>query len=366
MYKDEDLEFGKEEVEVSDEHTEEESSDSSKEDPSESSGETSDVPVDEEGEFQAEQKASDTKKPRDFTKTKLNQALRDKYHYQDQARKYEEAIRQQQEEIMQLRQLNNYAAQNSFSQYESHALERMDVAKQNLARAIEAGDADAQAKAQIEITNATTDYKEANKRRIEQEIYNQQEMSQYQQNQQPQQYDQYFNQPQYQSQPQYQAQDYTSEWVQNNLEWTDPSSPGYDPYMVDRANQIARELNTHLKQNNGAHFINTQQYWDEIDKRISEESSRPRAPVQRQPQNYGYQPQYEQPRRELNMKPTRTPVAPARSGYRPPQGQSNSRMTRPLPPLVNELAQKMGVSEKSYREALSKDRQQYPDRWGRN
>lgn len=334
------LQFGQdeapvqEEYEDSDEHEQEdqpENEDSSEHESDASSEEN----AEEDSHYQTQERKDDGKKPkRDKAQTRINQLQREKYralHELEQAKAQIESLRQQKEAV----------SEAGVRQYENNVSSRLEKARNAQIAAIESGDAQAQADANIELASATNEFHELNnwKRQYEYERANQSQ-----------------RQPQsYIPTPEHNAE-VLQDWMDDN-DWFNPNSERYDQELSQHINHCANQLDAHLINEGHGDKIRNSDYFAWIDA-LKDEYIQQRQYAQR---GQNYQPQ----RRDLNMRVDRgRGASPVRGGQGVYSNQRRSGGDSGLSPAEKEMAALCRVSEESYRKQKEFDQRNNPHKRG--
>lgn len=254
---------------------------------------------------------------------------------------------QQENEINRLRaelersnQLVTTSTKTALQHYADAAKQRLDSAKSQKIRALESGDIEAQAEADVSLAMASAEYQSVNQLKAKGEAL---EQPQYQQQQQ-----QYYQEPQQYQQPQH---DYyapannmhnVEAWASQNS-WMHPNSPDYDGWMSEEVKHYAGQLDNNLQRSGMGSKIFSPEYFDVLDKHINALRQ------QRYPEA-----------RNLNMHSAPNRVAPVNSG-RPAQARQKSpqdslKLSKDDYDTMKELARRLGKSEKEYAASIIEDR----------
>jgi hypothetical protein len=257
-------------------------------------------------------------KKRDKAQTRINQINREKYralHELEQARA----------KIAQLEEQTKVAVEAGARQYESNVSSRLERARAAQIAAIESGDAEAQANANLELAAAANEYHELNswKRQYEQVKASQ-----------PQQEPDYYAPPP----PEHNA-DILQDWMDDN-DWFNPQSQSFDQELSTYINYCANEIDKGLIQQGHRDKIRNSDYFAWIDKLKDDYIHQKR---QMQQQNNPTQ------RRELNMRVDRgrgpAPVRGGNASY----GSQRRNDSSDLSAAEREIAALCRVSPEAYR-----------------
>jgi len=273
---------------------------------------------DEEEEEEPEPEEEEKPKKRDKAQTRINQIQREKYQAQHQA----ELLRQENEE---LKRLYDLSADANVRQYEGNVAQRLEKARQMQIRAIEEGDPNAQADANMELAAAMTEMQQLNSWKSNQEYARRQ--AQYQEPAAP-----YAH-----NIPNLQA------WTQEN-DWFNPDSENFDEELATNINQYSEMLNDELVRHGYADRIMSPVYFEQINEqaRLFIENRDGKRNVNQ--------------RRDLNMKPVRGGASPVRGANAPQSGGGKRTVT--ITPDERDMARRMGVSDKTYLQYRLKDEQE--------
>jgi hypothetical protein len=269
-------------------------------------------------------------KKRDKAQTRINQIQRERY----QALSALEAARAENERLRQMQQLTEQRAelssQAALRHYDDNVSTRLERARAQQIAAIESGDAQAQADANIEIAAATAAMQELKNWKYKEEYERRHAEQAAQRAQQEQMY-----QPVPQ-QPAYNPNDVLLEdWVEKN-DWYNPESENHDPDLAAHVSQLANQLDYQLANSGYAYRIKSPEYFQYIDNAIQQHLSKRNT----QPSNQG---------RSLNMRTPHVGAYSARNG-RSMQAQSQRRSA--LSDEQRDMARRMGVSDKAYAESV--------------
>jgi len=263
-----------------------------------------------------------TTKKRDKAQTRINHIMREKFHVEAELQRTKALLA----ETEKMRELSSVAGMR---QYEENAAARMERARANQIAAIESGDAQAQADANIEISAATNELHDLN---------NWKQKTQYEKS------NQYYQEPPIEYSPV--GDEILHDWVQEN-EWFNPNSPKHDRELAECVNHWSLQLDRRLISEGNAHKIRSSEYFDLIDD------------IARQAIEFRNNQQSGQ-RRDLNMKPVRGGASPVR-GYSQGGGGESQRKEM-LSPDERDMARRMGVTDKVYLQYRLKDQQENPNK----
>lgn len=281
-------------------------------------------------EEQKQQLETDNKKAPEKTapslREKFAQVQREKYQAIDAANRYLE-------EIERLKQQNELYSQASMVNHEQLVTERLNKAKQSVIQALEAGDYQAQADAQLEVGMATAELDRLN-------IWKAQKALEERQAQQAEIYS-----PQQQAIQESIRNNNVARWASENP-WFDSRNEEYDPWLANQVAAYCNEYDNNLRINGYGAYIYSQEYLDKITEFAHYMQNRRRT------------------NGELNMKQPRNSVAPARRGAASGVGQSSGREPE-LNAVERDLANRMGYSEKEWKK-YKKAREQRDREEGRD
>lgn len=266
-----------------------------------------------------------TTKKRDKAQTRINQIQRDRY----QALAESERLRQENERLRQenkvIEEQKSLSTQAAMRHYDDNVNTRLERARQMQIAAIESGDAQAQADANIEIASATNAMQELKNWKYKEE-YERKFSEQRAQD------DAYQQQQQAYNAPAYNPNDILLEdWVEKN-EWYNPASENHDAELSAALSQYANQLDHQLASTGYGHQIKSPEYFQHIDNAVRQFVS------QRNSQNSNQG-------RSLNMK------TPQGGGYSARNGRSAQAQAQRSGPLTDEqrdMARRMGVTDKAY------------------
>lgn len=287
-----------------------------------SSDEEEEEPEEDEPKEAPESKKED-KKPKEVDyRTRLNRARREKYQAEEYARRLSD-------ENERLRQMSQLSTQAAMLHHEDSIQQKMDYAKHQLASAIESGDAEAQANAQVALNLATHELASANSYKAEQ-AYRQQYDNQNQQYQNP--------DPFRAKYPMY-RQEEVEDFFEDNP-YLNEKSPYFNKQIMENFMRTAQEVDDELTAEGNAHLIGSNQYLRFMDKAVKSLVG----------QHVG--------KRSLPMKQSRVPAAPSRGSSFGSSVERKNKQYKKLSPEDRENAREMGVSEEAWaRELLRAERQ---------
>ena len=304
----EELRFGADEPELEDDNDEDKESDESSSDSNDDELPDS-LPEESMADEPEIEHVKETKK-RDKAKVRINQLQRDKFHAINESEK----LRAENE---QLRQMYESSTQVAMRQYDDSVAKRIERARESQIAAIESGDAQAQADANIELASATNEMHTLNNWKYQNEY-------------------ELRNQTAYvPEQPIYYSNNNDSvlqDWIEDNT-WFNPSSKNHDPDLAAYINNKSSEIDQGLIQHGYGYKIRDEDYFREIDRLAQEYVN-------------GRNRQYSGQRRDLNMKPVRGGASPVRGYNQGVQGSGQTRET--LSADERDMARRMGVTDKVY------------------
>jgi len=205
---------------------------------------------------------------------------------------------------------------------------RLERARQMQIAAIESGDAQAQADANIEIASATNAMQELKNWKYKEEYERKFDEQRAQ--------DQAYQQQQAYNAPTYNPNDILLEdWVEKN-EWYNPASETHDPELSAALSQYANQLDHQLASTGYGHQIKSPEYFQQIDNVVRQFVSQRNS----QHSNQG---------RSLNMK---TPQGGAYSARNGRSGQAQAQSRGPLTDEQRDMARRMGVTDKQYQASV--------------
>jgi hypothetical protein len=263
-------------------------------------------------------------KLRDKAKTRINQIQREKY----QALNELEKIRMENE---QLKGMVSASSNSAIKQYEDRVIAAVERARQQKIDAIESGDPQAQADADIQLSMATNEMHTINNWKADQELQQQRQL--------------YAQKPEPEQPPYADNLPFLGEWIQRNP-WFNPESDEYDEELAENIQQYTVNLNNYLSKNGVAYTIMSPKYFQEVDKQVKgyvdwRNSQNPKG-------------------RDLQMKHARGGAVPSRGGYASQQGPRQVTITA----SEKEMARRMGVSEQEYIRYREKDKSENAHRRG--
>jgi hypothetical protein len=254
---------------------------------------------------------------------RLSEVQREKFQALD-------ALRRAQEENDRLRGLADNSTRTALNHYDDAVNQRLHAAKEKKRKSLESGDIDAQTDADVELGLATAEYQEANRLKAQQQMYDQQ------------QHGQQYN---YQQQDPRSNSNYTDpnvaylaqEFVNENP-WFSPHSEDYDADMAGTMHALCNEFDNNLRRAGMGNQIMTPEYFSVVRQRAQELMNHRKQPMGG----------------DLNMRQTRSSVAPVRQGGFASQGQGYPRQTG-LSAEEKEIARNLRIDEKTYLQYRLKD-----------
>lgn len=279
-------------------------------------------------------------------KARLNQIRREKYEAINETKiLHEERARLLAENEL-LRRQSDTSAQAALTQYQTSAVERLDRAKQIKAQAIESGDINAQIEADIALTSAVTDYSkiadwQASENVRQEQEYNYAEIERQRQQMEA---DVYRSTP-----PEVLNRQVAETWVAQNP-WWDINSRQYDPSRAKVAEEVLDLLDRSYTGQGMRHMMLSSEYFEQANQLIAQRLS--------SASHYQSQDHHQhQSQRRPQMKPSRSPVAPVRSGV-------NSTASQPrLSAEELDFCRRGSIDPNQYKahkqEIIRKD----PDKW---
>ncbi len=312
--------FGNDEIEAEDEELEEGEQPEGEEEGEEESPEREESDEsDSDEEEEAPSKDSDKSKKRDKSQTRINILQRERYralHERDQMAA----------ELEQWKQQAELSKQVSIRQQDTNANYRLEKARNAQIAAIESGDAQAQADAQMELVAATT------------ELHT---LKDYKQRDEFERQARQYEEPQEDYQP---DPEVLNSWFQDNLEWADPSKKTYDRELVEYVGQADTWLANQLRVAGRHREIGGSDYLHEIDS-MKERFLQNRKSGGNQESNQ---------RRELNMRQSRSGASPVRnSGQTSRRQGSGERLSSEHEALANVIGDR-----KIYEQELARFRRE--------
>lgn len=271
-----------------------------------------------------EQEPKEKPKKRSHIGARLSQVQREKYQALEEAR----ALREENER---LRRLADVSTQTALDHYDQSVLQKVNIAKEQKAKALESGDIHAQIDADIALSSAVAEYQnlvniKASQRGRQQEYAPQQPYQEYPG----------YQQQQYAQQP----YNYAQEWASQNT-WCVPSSEDYDEEMASAVQRYCDEFDLNLyKAGKEAHRLSPE-YFQIVDNYVNSlRESRTRTKGG-----------------DIRMRQSRGNVTPVRNSYGNPgqsrQGGGNDRIG--LSDIERDIAKKFKIDEKSYLQYKIKD-----------
>lgn len=278
----------------------------------------------------AEEPAPRKQEKRPRANKRINELQREKY----QALMELDHVKSENEKLKRIADLSNKTA---LFNYEENVKQRLDQAKNQMAQAIESGDIQAQTNAQLDLSMAATEYKQAKDWKVQKEY----EDSQHQQN------------LQYQQQEQQQGIPIEAQnWAVRNT-WLNSNSEDYDEELATIVDSAVDKMDAYLYRNGLGNKVYSREYFQEIDNYVNSlrnqrEEQIPSNNQYAEDDSDDYQPNV---RRQIPMRQTKQSVAPVRS--RNMESGRNKEILS-ISSEQREMASLLGVSPKLY--ALEKNR----------
>lgn len=248
---------------------------------------------------------------------RLSQVQRERYQAMQEA----EMLRQENES---LRKTAEIASGQALQQYDENLKRRYENARIAKARAMEEGDIQSQIDADSDLAMISSELYQTNFIKAQNN----------------------YQSSQHQPQNVYQEQKtptHLIEWGQKN-QWMNNASPEYDHELASEVEDFCHQFNYNLQTNGQAHLIESPEYLYHVDRKVSEFIN-----------------QRGRQKRELNMKQSRTPVSPVRSGYSQNQNSSVRQKVKPSQE-EKDMARRLGVDEKTYLQFRLKDEKDNAER----
>lgn len=281
-------------------------------------------PEEQEQEQPVEQEAKPKKKSN--IGQRLSEVQREKFQALDENRRLRE-------EVERLKGVADTSTRTALNHYDDAVNQRLNAAKEKKRKALESGDIDAQTNADVELGMATAEYQEANRLKAQQQMYEQQ--------QQPYQQNPYQQQEQIPPYHDPNAMYFAQEFVNENP-WYDSRNEDYDQEMAYAMNHIVNGFDQNLRAAGlGNHIQRSPEYFATLRERAQELANYKR-----------------QLGGDLNMRQTRSPVAPVRQGGFSSQNQSSKKMG--LSAEEKEIARGMGLKDEQYLQYLEKEIRETP------
>jgi hypothetical protein len=238
----------------------------------------------------SEEEAPEEEAPREDKKSKskhsakgiISSLQREKFQALDALSKREEALFNLQQENERLRQEYLNSSQTAAYHYELRAKEKLDRASNEYRQALEENDYDAQVTAIKKVGEATAEIDRLNMAKA-QEAYQQQY---------------YQPQPQVNQQEAYEShkRDALQRWGSENT-WIVKKSKDYDPILSEAVENWCNQYDANLYQNGGGQYIYSPEYLRDVDDFVA-----------------NFRAERKRVNGDLNMKKSRSPVSPVRSG----------------------------------------------------
>lgn len=333
MKEDNRIQFGQDEVadrehEDSDEHRDENEGETGSAEPEQPDG-AQDV------QDNYEEQGSDDYQPKksESAKERINKLTRERYRAAREAARARDEVEYWKSKYAEEHEAKKVTTEAGVRQYEANVSARMEKARSAQVAAIEAGDAQAQADANVELAAATTELHELNNWKHQHEYQKRlQEEQQYYEQQQP------FVPPQ-----NYNA-DIAQDWLEDN-EWFHPQSPRYDQELANYINWFSNNLDEEMVRAGKGDLIRSPQYFEHIDAYKNEFVNNRRNQGQNNTQ-----------RRDLNMRVDRgrgpAPVRGAQGVYGGRRGGTDSTG---LSREEREAASWFNISQDAYRKGKNED-----------
>ena len=242
-------------------------------------------------------------------KTQFNRLQREKFQAIEEARIAKE-------EVEALRRRIENADAAAMKHFDDNIDLRIRETKKIKALAIENGDIEAQAEADLEFAKLAVEHANTNAWKNSQE-FQKKNLSQQPQNE-------------------YNVAPHVHSWVEKNS-WMNPQSEDYDYELADRINEYSEDLNLKLSREGQSAQIMSPAYFREIDRY----ANKVRSEYEQEPEEIGYE-----PRRQLQMKPSKNYVSPVNKG-----GSSSTRPSSREIKLDQEQRQfirTLGIPEKEF------------------
>lgn len=269
----------------------------------------------------------------DSAKERINRLTREKYRAAREAQRAKDEIEYWKSKYAEEHEAKKVTTEAGVRQYEANVAARMEKARTNQIAAIESGDAQAQADANVELASATTELHELNnwKSQYEHQKRLHEQEQQYQQ-QHP------FVPP-----AEYNA-DIAQDWLQDN-EWFHPQSQKHDQELANYIHWVSNNLDQEMVKAGKGNLIRSPEYFEYIDAYRDEFVNHRRNQGQNNAQ-----------RRDLNMRVDRgrgpAPVRGAQGVYGGRRGGVDSTgMSRE----EKEAARWFNISDESYRKGKEED-----------
>jgi len=285
------------------------------------------VPEEEEGdEYEEESEDSDGYNPelkqRDKAQVRINRLTKERYKAENKAKR---AL----SDADYWRQKYELSSQLNLRQSDLNATARLEKARAAQILAIESGDAQAQADANIAIAAATSDLQEISKEHLRSE-YEQRSRQQY---------------------PAQQREEIDTEiahdWVQENNDWINPQSKNFDEELTRYIAAVDDQLGNELRAKNATHLIGTSEYIETLDNYKSaflNQRNQAMHSGRNQNQNRG-----------LNMRQARGGASPVRGAGQTQYRNNKSMDLTPAERAMVESISHTGVTEEIFKKAKMAD-----------
>jgi hypothetical protein len=285
------------------------------------------VPEEEEGdEYEEESPDSDGYNPeikqRDKAQIRINRITKERYKAENRAKKAAA-------DADYWRQKYELSSQLNLRQSDLNANARLEKARSALIAATEAGDAQAQADANIAIAAATSDLQEIGKERIRSE-YEDRARQQY---------------------PAHHHEELDTEiaqdWVQENNDWINPQSKNFDEDLTRYIAAVDNQLGNELRAKNATHLIGSSEYIETLENYKNAYLNQ-RSQAMHQGQNTNQ-------RGGLNMRQARGGASPVRGSSQTQYRSNRSSDLTPAERAMVESISHTGVTEETFRKAKMAD-----------
>jgi len=286
-----------------------------------------DVPEEEDGEeYEDDSQDSDEYNPeikqRDKAQVRINRLTKERYKAENKAKK---AL----SDADYWRQKYELSSQLNLRQSDLNASARLEKARNAQIAAIESGDAQAQADANIAIAAATSDLQEINKEHMRSEYENRARQN-------------------YPANPQEELDtEIAHEWIQENNDWINPQSKNYDAELTQYIAAVDHQLGNELRAKNATHLIGSSEYIDTLDNYKSAFINQ-----RSQQSNTG---QNTSQGRGLNMRQARGGASPVRGSGQTQYRNSRSSDLTPAERAMVESISHTGVTEEIFKKAKMAD-----------
>lgn len=282
------------------------------------------VPADEESEeYEDEPEDSDDSNP-DVKKAyvRINRLTKERY-------KAELKSKRLLDENEYLRRKYELSSQLNLRQSDLNANARLEKARAAQVAAIESGDAQAQADANIAISAATLDLQEISREKMRSE-YEERTRQNYP--------------SQYQEEP---DTEIANEWIQENNDWINPQSKNYDSELTQYIASIDNQLGNELRAKNATHLIGSSEYIETLDNYKS-------AFINQRSQQSNTRQNTNQ-RRELSMRKAQGGASPIRASGQTQYRSNKSMDLTPAERAMVESISHTGVTEETFKKAKLED-----------